>query len=295
MSDWFKYHRSSGDHHLRSKPLVWIYWLHCLESAAWKEHEVVWGGNEFTLEKGSFITTLERDSVKNGLSVSQIRTARKQLQICSMIYIKATNQGTLIHVCKWKEFQARQNGAIADEPQPDDTPIADTSQTLDKQVATTEEGKEGLRKKRRKRITTAAPEYSPEFEKFWTIYPKAEDKKEAWELYLTLFHQDAEKEKELLNFAFRYAADFSGNRKRYARKAKYMLRDSEWQSWEPTTPKDPEPKTKEEPKPPSTGIATREAYHLLARNKCPHLQSEEIYRAYGQGIHIKTLIETNAP
>jgi len=60
MSTWFKYYRSSTDHHLRSKPLIWIYWLYCLEQAAWKDHTVFWKGEEYTLQTGHFITTIEQ-------------------------------------------------------------------------------------------------------------------------------------------------------------------------------------------------------------------------------------------
>ena len=38
-------------------------------------------------------------------------------------------------------------------------------------------------------------------------------------------------QKELLEFAFSYGAEFSRARKQYAKKAKYILRNMEWQTW----------------------------------------------------------------
>ena len=140
MSTWFKYYRSSTDHHLRSKPLIWIYWLYCLEQAAWKDHTVFWKGEEYTLQTGHFITTIERDKDKNGLSQSQIRNARTVLAKCKMIDIESSRQGTLVKVNNWNDFQERNGEQPQTIQHKTDTQPTQKRHTTDTKTATTVEG-----------------------------------------------------------------------------------------------------------------------------------------------------------
>jgi hypothetical protein len=297
MSDWFKYYRSSKDHHLRSRPFIWIYWIHCLESAAWKDHTVFWKGKEYLLQRGCFVSTIERDKGRNGLSPSQIRNARKVLKRCRMIDIESSRQGTLIKVNNWNGFQER-NG---EEPQTIqrkvDTRPTHERHTTDTKTATTEEGKKE-RKGRKKRITTAAPEYSEAFEKFWKVYPKHEDKAEAFQLYQEIIDQALEDdaEKKLLKFAFAYASEFNRGRKQFAKKAKYILRNAEWWNWMNENKPAPTPEaSREEPKPTPTGIATLSAYTMMAKSKCPGIDPKAIRSAFDSGLHIDQLTKNHQP
>ena len=105
MDGFILYHRSSIKHPLRSKPAVWSYWIHCLESAAWVDHKVWWNNQEYLLERGSFISSSARDQIQLGLSRQELRTAQKHLERCGMITIDATNSGTLIKVCNYSVYQ----------------------------------------------------------------------------------------------------------------------------------------------------------------------------------------------
>jgi hypothetical protein len=294
MSDWFKYYRSSSDHHLRKKPTVWLYWLHCLESVSWKDHTVFWDGKEVHLEPGSFITSIPRDQLKNSFSSQQVRWARRVLQRCSMITVKTSNAGSLITVCNWRKHQAQTERATRSKEQANDSPVADEQQMRDRKTAITEEGKK-VKKGRTKKITTAAPQYSEAFEKFWKVYPKHEDKAEAFELFLELeknYFPENELEKDLIKFAFAYAAEFKGARKKYAKKAKYILRDAEWKYWMEGAPQENTPR--EEPKPPPTGLSSLSSYTMMAKNNCPDIDPAEIRKAFDEGINIKQLIENHA-
>lgn len=105
VSGWILYHRNSIKHHLRSKPLVWNYWIHCLEEAAWKNHTIWWDSKEFELKRGSFVTTFEREINKLSYSYSQVRSARNWLIKCGMINIKGSRKGSLVEVCKYSDWQ----------------------------------------------------------------------------------------------------------------------------------------------------------------------------------------------
>jgi hypothetical protein len=102
---WILYHRESRKHHLRSNPLVWNYWIHCLEEAAWKDHNVYWNGGEFMLKRGSFITSIAKEMAKLGCTRSNLRTARKVLESCTMINLSSSRAGTLIEVTNFNEWQ----------------------------------------------------------------------------------------------------------------------------------------------------------------------------------------------
>jgi len=292
MSTWFKYYRSSTDHHLRSKPLIWIYWLYCLEQAAWKDHTVFWKGEEYTLQTGHFITTIERDKDKNGLSQSQIRNARTVLAKCNMIDIQSSRQGTLVKVNNWNDFQERNGEQPQTIQHKTDTLPTQKRHTTDTKTATTVEGIE-RKKVRRKRITTDAPEYSEPFEKFWKIYPKAEDKAEAFELYQEL---QPDHEKDLLEFAFSYGAEFSRARKQYAKKAKYILRNMEWKTWmqdQQQTKRESDPAPVRDIKPPATGVRSYGAYALRVRDQCKGIDTSIIKAAFEEGIDVNQLIQNH--
>ena len=290
MSDWFKYYRSSAEHHLRCRPFIWIYWIHCLESAAWKEHTVFWKGEEFLLQRGHFISTIAKDQGRNGLSPSQIRNARKVLKRCHMIDIQSSRQGTLIKVNNWNDFQVRNGEAPQTMQHKDDTPTAHERHTNDTRTATTEERKK-VKKERKKRITTDAPAYSDEFESFWNEYPKREDKAEAWELFKEIGLNE-----QLLDFAKKYAAEFKGTRKQYAKKAKYMLRNQEWLSWMNGNKPAPAPnftkRSREQDQlAKARGCTDFSFYRAIIKASHPNLNPEMISKAWDLSLHYKTIIE----
>ena len=297
MNDWFKYYRTSSEHHLRSKPTIWIYWIHCLESAAWKTHEVFWDQQEFCLEQGSFITSMQRDSTKNGITIAAVRYARKVLASCNMLTINTTNKGTLITVNNWKDFQRKPDDETTNKEHTDDKPTTNEQQTNNKPTTTTEEGKERKEGKRRKRITTDAPEYSEAFEKFWKAYPKHEDKAEAWQLYREIVEQELEDEAEakLLKFAYAYSNEFGRGRKRYAKKAKYILRNAEWNNWmsENHFEYHMGNETREEPDPTAKarGCSDFSFYRSIIKASHPNIHQDLIKQAWDLSIHYKTIIE----
>ena len=287
------YHRNLKTHHIRSKPVLFSYWMHCLESAAWKDHKVWWNNEEHLLERGSFISSASRDSDALGLSRQQIRTAQKYLARCQMITISPTNGGTLINVCNystwqdWKQItnQGSNQQLTSDQPTP--------NQQLTSGQPQQKEGKERKEGKRRKRITTDAPEYSESFEKFWKIYPKHEDKAEAFELYQQL---QPDHEKELLKFAFSYGSVHSRARARYAKKAKYILRNMEWQTWmsdQQQTKREADPEPVRDIKPPATGVRSYGAYALRVRDQCKGIDTAIIKAAFEEGIDVNQLIQNH--
>ena len=270
MDGFILYHRSSIKHPLRSKPAVWSYWIHCLESAAWVDHKVWWNNQEYLLERGSFISSSARDQIQLGLSRQELRTAQKHLERCGMITIEATNSGTLIKVCNYSVYQ-NPNGKANQQANPQSTsdqPAANQRPTSD-QPQHKERNKIKERKKGKK-ITTAEPKYSDAFEAFWKAYA----------------------------FAKRYAKEYKGNRKQYAQKAKYILRNMEWLNWmndnQPEPEPSPEQPRQEDQSSKQRGCSSFQFYRTIIRQSLPDLNLEEIQQHWNQFHHFKTVIENAA-
>ena len=301
------YPDAAGIHPLRSKPLVWSYWLHCLEEAAYKAHKVFWGGEEFTLEPGSFVTSIPREASKLGLSDQNVRTARKYLVKSGMVNIQGTRVGTLVTVCKYSEFQdykaqlkERANGLpTAKSPAPH-IPLTDTSQhTVYKDI-------QGMQVNTRNNIGANAYAYPVEFDSFWNFYPKKEDKMEAYKLW-----KEIEDKEKLLAFAEDYGKQFHAARRKYAKKAKYILRDEEWLHWSkdhqddhlPHQTRSTEGQQREDnyqtlrkaeiSQEEKTGYRDRDAYALVCRNKRPELSTQQCWDAFRAGVHFTDLINPN--
>tara|TARA_R100001463_G_scaffold40684_3_gene86143 strand:- start:1176 stop:1745 length:570 start_codon:yes stop_codon:yes gene_type:complete len=106
MEGFIAFHRAALDNQLFKKPTVWHYFVYCCLRANWKNRTVPINGEEMNIERGSFITSLEKDSNATGLSIREIRTARKNLKIAKMITAKATHHYSVISVCNYERFQA---------------------------------------------------------------------------------------------------------------------------------------------------------------------------------------------
>ena len=295
MDGFILYHRSSIKHPLRSKPAVWSYWIHCLESAAWVDHKVWWNNQEYLLERGSFISSSARDQIQLGLSRQELRTAQKHLERCGMITIEATNSGTLIKVCNYSVYQ-NPNGKAnqqTNQESTSDQPTANQRPTSD-QPQHKERNKIKERKKGKK-ITTEEPKYSESFEMFWDAYPKKEDKADAYKLYQEL---EDEHGVQLIIFSNQYAKEYKGNRKQYAKKAKYILREMEWQTWmndnQPKPEPSPEQPRQEDQSAKQRGCSSFQFYRTIIRQSLPDLNLEEIQQHWNQFHHFKHVIENAA-
>ena len=284
------YHRNLKKHHIRCHPILFSYWIHCLESAAWKDHQVWWNGEEYTLKRGSFITSAARDMADLGVSRHDIRRSQRVLRRCKMITTKPTNRGTLVEVCKYSEWQdwKKITNQLTNQEVTSKQP-ASNQQTTSKQPQQKE--RKEIKEGKRKRITTDAPAYSDEFENFWNEYPKREDKAEAWELFKEIGLNE-----QLLNFAKKYAAEFKGTRKQYAKKAKYMLRNQEWLSWMNGNKPAPAPNStkrsrEQDQLAKARGCTDFSFYRAIIKASHPNLNPEMISKAWDLSLHYKTIIE----
>lgn len=100
--------------------------LHFLLKANHKEKK--WQGH--TIDKGSFITSLDNLVIETGLSKMQIRTAIKKLKLTHEITHETTRSFSIITINNWEQYQdnnTQDNIEITHKQHTDNTPITLTN------------------------------------------------------------------------------------------------------------------------------------------------------------------------
>jgi hypothetical protein len=113
MSGWIKLHRQLIDWEWYSDPNVVRLFIHCLLKA--NHSQKTWRG--IKIEKGQFVTSMNKLSNELELSVQKVRTAIDKLIITKEIQSKSTNKFTIITICKYDDYQCA--GAEKNIPQTD--------------------------------------------------------------------------------------------------------------------------------------------------------------------------------
>lgn len=82
-------------------PLMVYFWVRILLMANWEDKE--W--RDTVIKRGSFVSTVASLSSRLNLSVRQVRTCLNRLRAGGEIAVKATNNYTLITICKYDAYQ----------------------------------------------------------------------------------------------------------------------------------------------------------------------------------------------
>lgn len=171
MTGWIKLHRGLTEWewytHLPTKTLF----IHLLLTVNHKQ--VNWRG--VTIEKGGTVTGRDILAKETGLTVSQIRTALKNLKSTNEIAIKTSSQGTVIQVVKYEDYQELAND------------LAIKSPSNRHQIATNKNDKN------KEDIVSVFS-----FEDFWNLYDKKRERKNCEAKYKQISEKDRELIKEHL-------------------------------------------------------------------------------------------------
>ena len=122
-------------------PNVLSVFIHCLLLANWEDKK--WHGK--VIERGEFITSIEKLSTYTGLSIQQTRTALNKLNESGELVTK-TQRGrkyTIIRVCNYDNYQEQQrdNKEITTKQQRDNKEITTKQQRDNNEITTTKEYK----------------------------------------------------------------------------------------------------------------------------------------------------------
>ncbi len=124
MSGWISLHRSILDWEWYDDLNVSRLFIHFILKANHAHGK--WKGID--IERGSFITSLDKLSKETGLTVSQIRTCIKKLKSTNEIASKSHSQHTVIYIKNYESYQ--------DNDKQSSNAVANESQTDSKQIAT---------------------------------------------------------------------------------------------------------------------------------------------------------------
>jgi len=103
-------------------------WLHILLKANWKDKS--WRGK--LIERGQLITSFQNLAEETGLSIQQIRTAFSKLESTGEVTRQSTNYFTLVTVCKYAEYQQKDNPNEQAKQQTNNKRITNDQQQLKK-------------------------------------------------------------------------------------------------------------------------------------------------------------------
>lgn len=186
MGGWIKLHRK-----IRSNPIfndlqLFRLWTICLLEASHKPHEQPVGRQVVNLEAGQFVTGrfdlhgMYNQGLKKNDHVAEYTVWRwlQTLEKHGMVSINSSNKYSIITVLNWSLYQIdEQQNEHEDEQQ-----MSNKRATNEQQMSTNKNVKNEKNEKNEKKEKT----YSPEFEKFWFIYPRRVGKKEAFDVWARL-------------------------------------------------------------------------------------------------------------
>ena len=98
---YVKIFRSIEDWEWIDDPVMFYFWGRILLMANWEDRR--WRGE--VVERGSFITSLSGLSDKLGLSIKQIRTCLRRLEMGKEIVTQGASKGTKVTICKYEYYQ----------------------------------------------------------------------------------------------------------------------------------------------------------------------------------------------
>lgn len=135
MGGWIKIHSKLLDWEWASCPETLALWIHILLNANYEDKR--WQGK--VIPRGSFITSVDMLSSDTGLTTQQVRTSLKRLISTNEITSQSTNRYTMINVCKYNDYQIRDELVNKQNNKPSNNQATNEQQTDNKQITTTEE------------------------------------------------------------------------------------------------------------------------------------------------------------
>ena len=126
---WIKLHRKFDEWQWLNKPEMVSLFVYCLIKA---NHNGAYWQNE-KIERGQFITSPEKLSVKLGISYQSIRTCLTRLEKTGEIIKKSTNKYTIITVCNYDGYQMEQQST--------NKQLTNKQQSTNKQLTTNKNNK----------------------------------------------------------------------------------------------------------------------------------------------------------
>lgn len=205
MQGWIKLYRNLLEKSIwkNSTPEQKVILIVVLLLANHKYNQWEWHGEQFTCQPGQFVTSLESLLTHSGkkISIQKIRTALKKFKKYEFLTWETTNTGSLITIVNWDKYQTREQNET-DESN-------DCQQTYDKQPT------------HNKNVNNSKKSiYTESFEKFYSIYPRADQKQQTFKNWKSRLKEYSEV--DLIEAASKYKAQMIKEK----REKEYMTNSS---------------------------------------------------------------------
>lgn len=126
---YIKLHRKVLDNGWLREPKLWALWCWCLLSASHKQHSMIVGCQQITLEPGQFVFGRKALAEQLGLTEQEIRTRIDSLRKRKNLTIKSTNKYSIGTIINWAAYQSD-----IDNYQPTNQPTTNQQLTTNKNV-----------------------------------------------------------------------------------------------------------------------------------------------------------------
>jgi DNA replication protein DnaD len=121
MNGWIKLHRQLVDKPIwkQSTPEQCKVLITLLMMANHEENEWEWGGKEFKVTAGQFVTSLPSIAQNSGkgISIKNVRTALERFEKLDFLASEPASHGRLITIKKWDTYQGDEEGDRQDNRQ----------------------------------------------------------------------------------------------------------------------------------------------------------------------------------
>ena len=104
---WIKLHRQILEWEWFDDPNTFRLFIYCLLKANYTEKKY----RGTTVERGTFLTSLEQLSKDTKISVQSLRTCLKRLNSTNELTVNSTKQGTVIQVVNYDKYQVLTDGS----------------------------------------------------------------------------------------------------------------------------------------------------------------------------------------
>jgi hypothetical protein len=135
-------------------------WVWLIENAAWKDTTAYVSGKVIPLRRGQLVFSQRFMAEKWKWGRQRVRTFIERLEKTEKSTQDTTQGVTILTICNYDRYQGEQPS-----PQPKEQPASNPPLTQ-------QQPSDNPKKKQRNKETT----YTPEFERWWALYPKKEGK-----------------------------------------------------------------------------------------------------------------------
>ena len=112
---WIKVWRGAWEKDLSTNIHLWAIWHALLHLAHWRESSIVWEGEKRVLPAGSVILGVKEIASRFRCSQRTISKWLKYLAKTDRIVLETCSRGTLVTICNWESYQAKDTGACAND------------------------------------------------------------------------------------------------------------------------------------------------------------------------------------